>query len=74
MRYFICAFAGSDPNYRALRDGAPSDCFSVKEAVLRRDAGTFKLNYGQLAFLPAVLNRPAIPIFTGEPEIAIEER
>src|ERR1700680_5106647 len=86
MRFFplfaisICVFADSDPNYRALRDGAPSDGFSVKHALLRRDAGTFKLNYGQLTFLPAVLNRPAIAVFTGDgvfhlkPAIPIEER
>jgi hypothetical protein len=46
MRYFplfaisIFAVADSDPNDRALRDGAPSDCLSVKNLEIRRDAGT----------------------------------
>jgi hypothetical protein len=72
MRYFplfaisICAFADSDPNYRALRNGAPTDSFSVKDLDLRRDAGTFKLNSGQLTFLPPVLNRPTIAVFSGD--------
>jgi hypothetical protein len=86
MRYFplfaisIFAVADSDPNYRALRDGTPSDCLSVKNLELRRDAGTFRLNSGQLTFLPPVLNRPAVAVFTGDgvfhlkPAIAIEER
>ncbi len=75
----LCAFA-DDANYRALRDGAPTGALRVENVELRRDTGTITLKNGQLSFLKAVLNRPAIAVFTGEgvfrlkPAIPIEER
>ena len=56
----------ADPNYRALRDGAPAEVLRTENVELKRDAGTIRLKTGQLAFLPPVLNRPAIAVFTGE--------
>jgi Peptidase family M1 domain len=75
-----CAFAASDPNYRALRDGAPSDVLLTENIELKRDVGTITLKNGQLAFLPPVLNHRAIAVFTGEgvfrmkAAIPVEER
>ena len=74
------AIAGSDPNYRVLRDAAPADALRVENIELKRDAGTITLKTGQLAFLPLVLNRRAAAVFTGEgvfrlkPATPIEER
>ena len=49
------AFAATDPNYRALRDGAPADVLLTENIELKRDVGTITLKTGQLAFLPPVL-------------------
>src|SRR5450631_3207212 len=75
-----CTFAASDPNYRALRDGAPADVLLTENIELKRDVGTITLKNGQLAFLPPVLNHRAIAVFTGEgvfrlkAAISVEER
>jgi hypothetical protein len=75
----LCAF-GQDPNYRALREGAPTEVLRTENVELRRDTGTITLKNGQLAFIKALEDRPAIAVFTGEgvfrlkPAIPIEER
>jgi hypothetical protein len=75
----IYAFAASDPNYRALRDGAPAEVLRTDNIELKRDVGIITLKTGQLAFLPPVLNRPAVAVFVGQggfrlkPAIPIEE-
>jgi hypothetical protein len=86
MRFFllfavaVCAFADSDPIYRALRDGAPGDALRTESVELRRDAGTITLKNGQLSFIKVIEDRPAIAVFTGEgvfrlkPAVAMEER
>jgi hypothetical protein len=64
----LCAIslcAASDPNYRALRDGAPTDALRTENVELKRDAGTITLKNGQLAFVRAA-DRPAIAVFTGD--------
>jgi Peptidase family M1 domain len=70
----------SDPNYRALRDGAPMDALRTENVELKRDVGTITLKNGQLAFVKAAADRPAIAIFTGngvfrlKPAIPIEAK
>jgi hypothetical protein len=85
MRFFplallsLCAY-GQDANYQALREGVPTDVLRTENVELRRDAATITLKNGQLAFIKAMDNRPAIAVFTGEgairlkPAIPIEER
>jgi hypothetical protein len=56
----------TDPNYRALRDGKPTETFTVTNLTLKRDVGTITLKTGRISFLPPVLNRVAIGVFVGE--------
>jgi hypothetical protein len=63
--FAICLFGAPDPNYRALRDGAPTDALRTENVELKRDAGTITLKNGQLAFARAN-DRPAIAVFTGD--------
>ena len=67
----LCAFA-DDPNYRALRDGAPTEVLRTENVELRRDTGTITLKNGQLAFIKAVFTGDGI--FRLKPAIPIEER
>jgi hypothetical protein len=62
----------TDPNYRALRDGKPTETFTVTNLTLKRDVGTITLKTGRISFLPPVLNRVAIGVFVGEGEISLE--
>lgn len=62
----------SDPNYRALRDGNPAETYTVSKLTLKRDAATFTLRSGRISFIPPVLNRTAIAVFTGEGEFTLE--
>ena len=55
----------ADPNYRALRDGTPSETFTVSNLTLKRDAGVITLRSGSVSFLPPVLGRVAIGVFSG---------
>src|SRR2546425_11078104 len=70
--------ANSDAAYRALRDGAPSETYRVENVELKRDVGKLTLRNGQVTFLPKMLDRVAIGVFTGEgrlelkPAIAVE--
>ena len=61
----VSSLLNNDPNYRKLRDDAPASAYSLKGAILKRDAGTLKLT-GTVAFLPATLGRSAMAVFTGD--------
>jgi len=71
--------ANADPNYRALRDGQPVKTVHVENVVLKRDAGALTLRSGTMSFLPPVLGRTALAVFTGdghfhlEPVLAMEK-
>jgi hypothetical protein len=58
--------ANSDASYRVLRDGKPADAYLVENVVLDRDAATITLTSGSVGFLPPVLGRQAIAVFTGD--------
>lgn len=58
----------TDPNYRALRDGAVSETFTVSNLTLKRDVGVITLRSGSISFLPPVLGRVAVGVFVGEGE------
>jgi hypothetical protein len=60
------SLANSDPNYRALRDARPSETYQVENIELKRDVGTVTLRTGTVTFIPAVLNRVTIAVFSGE--------
>ncbi len=60
------ALANSEANYRALRDGTPKETYLVENIELKRDVGTVTLKNGKISFLPAVLNRVTLGVFTGE--------
>src|SRR5262245_13146866 len=69
----------SDPNYRALRDGTLGESYEITDVTLKRDVGTLTLT-GRISFLPSVLGKIAIGVFTGEgtftlvPAIDLEKR
>ena len=58
--------ANSDPNYVALRNGAPAESYLVENIELKRDVGTITLKSGQISFLPPVLGRVTTAVFSGE--------
>ena len=58
--------ANADPNYRALRDNQPLKTWRVENVVLKRDTGTLTLRDGTVSFLPPVLGRTAVGVFTGD--------
>jgi hypothetical protein len=60
------SLANSDPNYRALRDARPNETYQVENIELKRDVGTLTLRTGNITFIPAVLNRVVIAVFSGE--------
>jgi hypothetical protein len=60
------SLANSDPNYRALRDARPSETYQVENIELKRDVGTVTLRTGNITFIPAVLNRVTMAVFSGE--------
>jgi hypothetical protein len=76
----FCLLGQSDPNYRAMRDGTPTETLRIENVELWRDEGLLRLKNGQLSFVKATLERPVIAIFSGEgvfrlkPEIPIEQR
>jgi Carboxypeptidase regulatory-like domain/Peptidase family M1 domain len=61
----------SDPNYRALRDGEPGETYEVSDLTLKRDVGTITLRSGRVSFLPPVLGKVAVGVFTGEGEFTL---
>ena len=58
--------ADLDPNYRALRDGLPTEILRTENVELRRDKASLTLKNGQLSFIKVAQERPAIAVFTGE--------
>jgi hypothetical protein len=58
--------ANADPNYRALRDNQPVKTWHVENVVLKRDVGTLTLRNGTVSFLPPVLGRTVVGVFTGD--------
>ena len=56
----------SDPNYQALRNGQPQQVWRVENLVLHRDVATFTFRSGAFSFLPPVLGRAAVAVFTGD--------
>ena len=60
--------ANADPNYRALRDAAPTESYTVSNLTLTRDVGTLTFKSGKITFLPPTLNRVAMAVFVGEGE------
>ncbi len=66
VAFMLSAFGDSDPNYRVLRDGTPTDVLRTENVELKRDVGTITLKNGQLSFVKALQDRPAIAVFTGE--------
>src|SRR5215831_12430902 len=61
----------SDPNYRSLRDGKPSETFSVENLVLRRDIAILTFSRGSISFLPPVLGHVTMGVFVGEGELSL---
>ena len=57
--------AKSDPNYRALRDGAIESTVSVQNLTLIRDQGQFTFREGGISFLAPVLGKTVTAVFTG---------
>ncbi len=60
------ALANAEPNYRALRDGRMTSAYSVKNLVLKRDAGMLTLKTGVMGFMAPVLGRSAVAVFSGD--------
>jgi Peptidase family M1 domain/Carboxypeptidase regulatory-like domain len=58
--------ANADVNYRALRDDQPLKTWHVENFVLKRDVGTLTFRNGTISFLPPVLGRTAVGVFTGD--------
>lgn len=75
----VSPLANSDSSYRALRNSLPAETYRVENIELKRDVGTITLRTGQLTFLPPVLGRVAMAVFSGDgrfqlkPAIPIEE-
>ncbi|MBO0800072.1 MAG: hypothetical protein J2P31_14725, partial [Blastocatellia bacterium] len=61
----------TDPNYRALRDGEPEETYEVSELSLKRDVGTITLHSGRISFLPPVLGKVSVAVFTGDGEFSL---
>src|SRR5499433_3926179 len=61
----------ADPNYRALRDGDLAETYAVTNLTLKRDVGAITLRSGRVSFLPPVLGRQAIGVFTGDGEFTL---
>ena len=61
----------ADPNYRALRDGDLAETYEVTNLTLKRDVGAITLRSGRVSFLPPVLGRQAIGVFTGDGEFTL---
>ncbi len=62
----VSPLANTDPNYVTLRNAAPAETYIVENIELKRDVATITLRTGQISFLPPVLGRAAIAVFTGE--------
>ncbi len=62
----VSVLANTDPNYVTLRNAGPAESFLVENIELKRDVGTITLRKGQITFLPAVLGRVTMAVFSGE--------
>src|SRR5262249_50621371 len=60
-----------DPNARALRDGDFAETYEVTNLTLKRDAGAITLRSGRVSFLPPVLGKAPIGVFTGDGEFTL---
>ena len=60
------ALANSDPNYLALRQGTLKTSYRVQNLTIERDLGRLTLVSGTVDFMPPVLGRVVIGVFTGE--------
>src|SRR5580698_9869623 len=75
----VSPLVNTETNYHALRTAAPSDTYRVENIELKRDVATITLRTGEITFLPPVLGRVAMAVFSGEgrfqlkAEIPIEE-
>jgi hypothetical protein len=61
----------TDPNYKLLRDGKPSETFAVQGLLLKRDIATITLSQGSISFLPPVQGRVTMGVFVGEGELQL---
>lgn len=61
----------ADPNYRALRDGDFAETYEVTNLTLKRDVGAITLRSGRVSFLPPVLGKVTIGVFTGDGEFTL---
>jgi len=55
-----------DPNYRALRDAAPAESFTIENIDLVRDVARLNLKTGTVTFLTPIENRRMLAVFRGE--------
>src|SRR5512145_91740 len=60
-----------DQNYRALRDGEIAATYEVTDLTLKRDVGAITLRSGRVSFLPPVLGKVAVGVFTGDGEFTL---
>jgi len=58
--------ANMDSNYRALRNAAPGETYRVENIELKRDVATITLRSGRITFVPPVLGRVTMAVFSGE--------
>ncbi|HXG91134.1 MAG TPA: carboxypeptidase regulatory-like domain-containing protein [Blastocatellia bacterium] len=63
--------ANSEPTYRAMRDGAIFETYTVNNLTLKRDVGTLTLRSGHVSFLAPVMNRVVKAVFVGDGEFAL---
>lgn len=61
----------TDPNYRALRDSDFAETYEVAGLTLKRDVGAITLRSGRVSFLPPVLGKVAVGVFTGDGEFTL---
>lgn len=66
------SLANSDPAYVSLRSGALKKSYRVSNVTLTRDVGTLVLKTGTVEFLPPVLNRVVIGVFSGDGEFRLK--
>ncbi len=68
----ISKLANSDPNYRALRTGTPASSYRVENLTLTRDLGKLTFVSGTIDFLPKVLGRTVMAVFSGDGVFALK--
>src|SRR5689334_18948139 len=64
--------ANSDAAYQALRNiTLGTEAITVKELLLKRDAGTFILHSGTVCFLPPVNGKVTGAVFSGDGQMTL---